>query len=466
MDVIRHDHLADEADLKSVLQVRQSLDDDARSPTFVENIPRRGYRLMVEAEPLKPASPNEEPDLQPAVPPPPPPGPKWVLLVGFTAVLIIYLVFVHPYRTAADGSLAVFPFDCAEEDRILCYGFSEELMSKLLEAGGRRVVRSRLHYPKEPGRQTVADEFDIELLVLGRLTRDAENVYVNMEVINRRDGSSKWTRSQQGLLSNVIAIRSRITSEAVEFILGKDALGLEGPSQPASFEALEAYTRGQYEFSVRSRESLERAIEAFQETIRLDDRFGPAYLHLAYAYALTPEYSGAPSSQMYELAVNAVQRGVELDPSVEGPAQSVYGFIAHKQNLWTSAARAHEKAIASQPVYPISHQLYSRLLASTGRLHASLREAERARQIDPQQAVLMSRLAMAYFWLDDLENAGRYFRQSNDHDEYEAPIHDLAYALFLVRTGQFEQAAAAAAEGLGKDNVDASWIPGVFYTKQ
>ena len=123
---------------------------------------------------------------------------------------------------------------------------------------------------------------------------------------------------------------------------------------------------------------------------------------------------------------------------MHGPAQTVHGYIDHQRGLWANSDRAHVDAISASTVYPISHQLYSQLLASVGRLDEALAEAKKAREIDPQQAVLISRLAIAYFWLDDLENAAFYFDMSEAHIEYKAPIHDLAYWLFLIRTGDYD----------------------------
>jgi tetratricopeptide (TPR) repeat protein len=101
-------------------------------------------------------------------------------------------------------------------------------------------------------------------------------------------------------------------------------------------------------------------------------------------------------------------------------------------------------------------------LASVGRLDASLIEARKAYEIDPQQAVLISRLAMAYFWLDDLDNAEFYFARSNAHKEYEASVHDLAYSMFLIRVGDFDRAISEASAGLEKAGLDSSWVPAVF----
>ena len=140
----------------------------------------------------------------------------------------------------------------------------------------------------------------------------------------------------------------------------------------------------------------------------------------------------------------------------------MYGFIHHKRGQWTRATTAHVEAINATTVYPISHQLYSRLLASVGRLDASLVEAQKAHETDPQQAVLISRLAMAHFWVDDLDNAELYFDRSNAHKEYQSGVHDFAYSLFLIRKGEYDKAARVASAGMKKYGIDSNWVQPVF----
>ena len=40
------------------LRLRKALDDDAKEPRVIQTIPKRGYRLLVKIEPVKPPSPR------------------------------------------------------------------------------------------------------------------------------------------------------------------------------------------------------------------------------------------------------------------------------------------------------------------------------------------------------------------------------------------------------------------------
>ena len=474
-DVVSNDQLAaaawdgrpvaDEVIVRCIAALRKNLGDDARAPEYVENIPRRGYRLKI---PISVENDDKADTVVTDEPASHPPRPAYYLplLAGFVAVVGIAIVrSLVPGPPALDDgspSLAVFPLECAEADKILCYSVSEELISRLLKAQDIKVVRSRDAYPQDPSEETIADTLAVNDVFIGEMMRSGEEFYIKASIQRRRDGSLSWNETYEGKLDDLVSIRSLLANDVVTAMIGDATEVTEAASRPHSFEALDAYTTGQYEFSIRSAGSIRHAIELFEKTIELDPNFGPAYVRLAYAYALLPEYTTESRNLMYERALQNADRAVAVDPGVYGPAQTVYGFIHHKRGQWTRATEAHVEAINASTVYPISHQLYSRLLASVGRLDASLVEAQKAHETDPQQAVLISRLAMAYFWVDDLENAEIYFERSNTHKEYEAGVHDFAYSLFLIRKGEYDKAASVASTGMEKYGIDSSWVQTVF----
>jgi DNA-binding winged helix-turn-helix (wHTH) protein/TolB-like protein/Tfp pilus assembly protein PilF len=460
--------VTDDVIVRCIAVLRRNLGDKARDPEYIENIPRRGYRLKVPItvdQDDEPSADESAPDQGPK------PGYYWPLVAGFAAVAVIVFFALsgrNDIDTKSDDilSLAVFPLDCADEDRFICYSITDELVSQLLQAqdaNNIKVVRSRDPFPDDPSQKTVADELDVDGIFVGSLKRSGNDIRINAEIFNRRNGFVEWSGAYDGNLDEIIKIRSEIVGETVARLIGENAKLMEGGRPPQSSESLDAYSQGQYELSARSAASISKAIKWFEKTIELDPDFGMAYVRLAYAYMLLPEYDTEESSTlMYEKALSSADAGVRKDPGVAGPAQTVYGFIYHKSGQWTRATQAHLRAINAGTVYPISHQLYSRLLASVGRLDASLAEARKAHEIEPQQAVQISRLAVAYFWLDDLDNAGVYFRRSDAHKEYEAPVHDLAYSLFHIRNGDYDKAESEAIIGLEKYGSDSSWVTPVF----
>jgi tetratricopeptide (TPR) repeat protein len=112
-------------------------------------------------------------------------------------------------------------------------------------------------------------------------------------------------------------------------------------------------------------------------------------------------------------------------------------------------------------VFPVSRNWYSRFLATVGRLDDALEQAQLAYEQAPDSATIISRLAISNLWVNDLAAAGRYFDIANRHGQ-ESPLHDLAYALYLVRIEDIAASRRFAKTGLEKNGFDSSWVDPVY----
>jgi DNA-binding winged helix-turn-helix (wHTH) protein/TolB-like protein len=84
----------DQALAYTVRQVRAALGDDGAEPRFVETLPRRGYRLLVPAEPVNAEAAAGEESAVPAVSAVPPPvrvspGPRWSAPAAAGALVVL-----------------------------------------------------------------------------------------------------------------------------------------------------------------------------------------------------------------------------------------------------------------------------------------------------------------------------------------------------------------------------------------
>lgn len=452
--------VADEVITRCIAVLRKALGDNAREPTYIENVPKIGYRIMM--------------PVVVADAPPPDPGSPAIrrgyllpLVAGFAAVaLIAFYVLSGPGPAPTAGgpmrSVAVFQFECMAGDseaRYLCFGFSEELVSTIYQIPELRVVKIKQPLPDaDPG--DLAEEYDVEGLIEGTVMRVGETVRITAQLIDAADGSTAWSATYDGPLQDIFSLQEQLASDVGASITGTERERLTATSRPASFEAFETYAEAQYQMAQRSGQSINAAVELLRETIRLDPDFGPAYLRLAEAYLLLPDYAGAARQEMYTMAAAVTDEGIVADPRVREPAGTVYGFIHHKRHEWAESTRAYETAVNASVVYPISRHWYSRLLASVGRIDESLRQARMAVELDPDDPVAISRMAIAYFWSNELDNASRYFSlyESVRPAKIGLQIHDLAAALFLARIGEFDKATESARIALGKSGIEDGWV--------
>jgi tetratricopeptide (TPR) repeat protein len=303
----------------------------------------------------------------------------------------------------------------------------------------------------------------VDSVVTGSVQQAGGRVRITAQVM-AGDGVILWSDSIDGAaeeVEEVFGLHERVANRVRDAILGESEFAMPASTRPASFEAYELYLLGDFAFSKRSEPELNRAVEFFTEAINVDPNYGPAYLGLANSYVLLADYPSADRESMYEMAIDTADTGAELDPGIRDSAGTVYGFVDTKRFNWADAAEAFETAINSSSVFPTSHHWYSRFLADVGLLEKSLEQARIAQEMDTASPILNARLGVAYHWLNDAENADKYYARAADK-EVGSWIHNLSYALFLIREQRIDEAKQKAKEALLSYGQPTAWVDAVF----
>lgn len=450
--------IADGPILRAISQVRRALGDDRSEPKYIENIPRIGYRLLV------PVVPKEQPVEQPVQAPAPTLPVNWMLgVVLFTAAgALAWFFSCSLFRVgcpAPTPSLAVHRFECtsATADH-LCLGFSEELVSSLLESGRVKIVKLQVPIPAPPCDQ----QYDVDWKVGGTVQQNNGAIKAFAEVISCADGTVKRQINEEAPVNDLFNLQKTVANSISQSLFPQDPTPILIASEPQNDDAYTLYVQGRTQLEQRSRYAIERSIESFNESIALDPGYGPAYLQLAHAYLLMPEYNAdLDINDYYVRAETAIARGVEADDAIRDAAATVTGFIAHKRRNWLEASAEFERATGSDVVRAQAHNWYSRFLATTGQTNEALLQAQQAYTSAPQSATIVSRLAIVHLWRGDLAEAGRYFELARSF-EPELPLHYLAYSMYLIETGDLHGARAAAKIGLEHFGFDTNWVDPVF----
>jgi len=474
--------IGDEPINRCVALLRAHLGDKERPHQYIETLTRRGYRLSQEVRLNEPADP--EPVLIRPV------GRNryrrrfWMAIAALiVAVLVATYIRIISLPPPVQ-SIAVLPFDNLSgdpADQYLASGIKEELVYTLHGIPDIDVKHGRVAYP-DMEVSDIAQILGVDAVLFGAVQRDGDMLKINYHVARGYDGKIISSGEIPGPIGEVFVLQGKLAVSVRNDLVGESPQQLISASRnpdPDAFDrymrgldafdnpdpdAFDRYMRGLDAFDIRGQgqlENLDAAIELFEQSIEIDPGFGPAYLSLAMAYALLPDYRNAPLAETHERALEIVERGVTVDPSLADAAGAVYGFVYHKQRQWSKAEQAYIRATTARAVDTNAFNWYSLMLASVGRLDDALEKILEAQRIDPSAALINGRAAVSHTWLGNSDEAAEFYDRSSRLGA-SSDNHLLYKALLLIRDGREDEAGSLTFAGVSAAGLATDWIGPVF----
>jgi DNA-binding winged helix-turn-helix (wHTH) protein/Tfp pilus assembly protein PilF len=160
--------------------------------------------------------------------------------------------------------------------------------------------------------------------------------------------------------------------------------------QATNREAEDFYLRGRFYWNKRTPESLNQALEAFNQAIAHDPNYSDAYVGLADCYNLLREFSAMPGNEAYFKAFAAAKKAVELDPQ-SSEAHASLAFVTF-WGMWDAADSEKEfrRAIELDFNNVKAHHWYATFLHALARHDEALTEIDLARKLAPDSSSILA----------------------------------------------------------------------------
>ena len=142
-------------------------------------------------------------------------------------------------------------------------------------------------YRDQPARspRQLARDMDVDTLLRGTVTRQADHIGVRLELIDGASGRPIWEKAFTRPTSDRLSLRSDIVRDVVQQVQARLTPALQ-PPQPeritTNVRAYEAYLRGQFETLRRNPKAFARAVIHFTHALALDPDYAPAHAGLAW----------------------------------------------------------------------------------------------------------------------------------------------------------------------------------------
>jgi len=395
----------------AIRKIRQVLNDDSEDPRFIQTLTGRGYRFIASvAEPVAelPALRIVEPALGST--PPVSSAPRrfrpifgLALSIMAAAAVTTWVVakFWHPEGAIPPiRSIAVLPLNNLSGDASQDYfsdAMTDELITSLAKVGALRVTsRTTVTLYKHTDKKlsAIARELGVDAIVEGSVVRSGQRVRVTAQLIRAAADQHLWAETYDRDLGDALQLQSdvaRAITDQVRAQLTPELKEQFSASRSVDPEAYESYLRGRYYIyneSFTDPKTLTQAKASFEDAIRRDPGFSPAYSGLAETYVCIALFGQAQTSapEAFKLAREAVRKALELDPN-NGEAYDALGVLNWRADFdWKAADYALSKSVALSPSYSCAHEDRAVFLAFMGRRAESLAELEKSKQIDPGPA--------------------------------------------------------------------------------
>jgi TolB-like protein/DNA-binding winged helix-turn-helix (wHTH) protein/Tfp pilus assembly protein PilF len=399
----------------AVRKIRLVLRDDPEKPRFVETVVGKGYRfaapithgngsseapLLAKEQPL----PSQAQAIaEPAVPATPPKtlSARLMMMLAIAAAAAIVAIVLLINRGSAKGtglqpikSLAVLPLKNLSADpkqEYLADGMTEALIGRLAGIHDLRVI-SRTSVVRFKDTQLSAPEIarmlSVDALVEGSVIRDGSRIRVHAQLIRAATDEHFWSEAYDRELQDVLSLESDVAqsiARKVEVtVTGKEHERLTA-ARSVSPEVYESYLKGRFALNNSNyrRAGLEESIRYFEEAIKKDPAFAPAYVALATAYRqLGAVYVGLPSGETRPKVMSAAQKALELDPEL-AEAHARLAELYQETFRWSDAEAEYKRALELKPNDAATHRLFAYWLVAQGRSEEAVAWGQRARELDP-----------------------------------------------------------------------------------
>jgi TolB-like protein/Flp pilus assembly protein TadD len=337
-----------------IRQIRSALGDAVSAPTYIETRQRLGYRFI---------APVAEAAVRPA-----PPDTDRIML-------------------------AVLPFlnlSGLEEQDYFSDGLTEEMTTQLSRLNPERLgVIARTSAMRFKGSAETVEEIGRQLhvnyVLEGSVRRAKSRVRIAAQLIDVSDQTHVWAESYERDVGDALALQSevaRVVAGEIQVKLGSKDRKRPIRARRIEARALDAYLKGRYFWSKRSRETLDKSISCFRTAIEEEPRYAEAYAGLADCYLRMLDFNYMRAPEAISHARTATDAALELDDSL-AEAHTGLGHRAFHEFAWATAEKAFRAAIDLNPNYDVAHYYYGNFLAAMGRFPEAIYEAERTLEMDP-----------------------------------------------------------------------------------
>ena len=328
-----------------------------------------------------------------------------------------------------DKSIALLPFENLSDDSNNAYfaeGIQEEILTRLAHVADLKVISrtSTQRYQSKPGNLAeIAKQLGVANIVEGSVQKAADQVRVNVQLINAQTDSHLWAESYDRKLTDILGVESEIAKRIAESLQAKltgreeQTLAVKPTNNP---EAYEAYLRG-LTFEARGLYSVlpgasSEAADFYERAVQLDPKFAIAWARLSRVDSeIYSSRFDASSAARPDAAKRALENAQKLEPNSSETllALGYYQYLVLRDYALAKTTFGRVgKMLPSNSEVAVA---LARVTRSEGHWDESVAYFEQALALDPRNVELLIGAASNYAMLRQFPAAVRLYDSSAGH---------------------------------------------------
>ena len=386
-------------------------------------------------------------------------GNKRAVLLSLALLLLIaagMLTYVWLTReTAAPSlaeikSLAVLPLENLSGDPSQEYfadGMTEALISNLSQIKALKVI-SRTSVMRYKGSReslpVIAHALGVDAVIEGSVQRSGERVRVTAKLVPATTDAAIWSRNYERELSDILKLQSDVAqaiAAEVRVQLTPDEQNRLASTRPIDPKAHEAFLLGRYHLAKLNESDLSRAVDYFQEAIRIEPDFAAAYAGLSRAWSQRGIWGEKSYVEVERPAREAARKSLQIDPANSSAHTSMCMILINYDHNYAAAEEEVKRAIEIDPGSAEAYVAYGWLLQVLGR-HEEVREKmEKAVQLDPVSSQIQGDFGRMLYRARKYDEAEKYLKRSLELDPNNYGSYDRLGDVY-IEMGRFGDAIA------------------------
>ena len=368
-------------------------------------------------------------------------------------------------------SIAILPFIAFsndKEDEYFADGMVEELLNLLARIPDLQVAaRTSSFAYKGVSNKTIAEigkELGVDTILEGSIRKNdiTNKIRVTAQLIKVSTGEHIWSETYDREYRDIFQIQDDIARAVVD----KMAVTLLGKATPVEFiaetnnvDAMVAFGKGQKELAHRTVPSISKALQHYQDAVRLDEKYARAFVGIADANILLSLYGNLSEEKAKIAAKEALDTAFKLNANLAA-AHASKGLLLSESDA-VKAEQSFKKAIEINPNYAITYMWYGTLLQSSGDFSGAHKLFEQAYILDPKSPVAAYNVAWSYHQSGSEAKAMDIFSQIISNDPYYPGAYNLVGGILATR-GRLDESINMYKRALDVDPVNKSAIAGLL----